>query len=299
MTRHVMIPAMNEILTSADGKTFVANVARAFKLDTGQADAAVRNLSDALTSRIERNMLSRAGVADMTKLLIRPEPAGDASDDRGDETAATAQGNKILDVLIGSKHASRGLAARAARDAGIEPATAEDILPVVANAIIGALQKNSRPALQKLAEGIDTGGPLSPPGEPSQQTGGGATKGRRDYGKPLPIPGDIPRSNRGVRQSPERVPQQDTGQDEGGDSGEDGQQDDGPPSPYDRLPDIIRRGGTPAPGGGGTIEDVIRNILGNLLGNQGRGVVATMIQLFIVRFLASLVRRFFGRVTGR
>jgi hypothetical protein len=50
--------------------------------------------------------------------------------------------------------------------------------------------------------------------------------------------------------------------------------------------------------GGGSLDNVIRSIFGNLLGGN-RGVIGTMIQLFLIRWLASLARRFLSRIATR
>jgi hypothetical protein len=49
------------------------------------------------------------------------------------------------------------------------------------------------------------------------------------------------------------------------------------------------------PGEGGSLEDIIRSIFGKVLGSN-RGVIGTMIQLFLIRWLASLARRILSRV---
>jgi hypothetical protein len=97
-------------------------------------------------------------------------------------------------------------------------------------------------------------------------------------GSPLPLPGDnIPGMGRG----------------RGGD-----QQDDGQDNPYDNLPDVIRRGGIEVPGGG-TLENVIRTILGGLLGFKNRGILGSLLQLFLINFLPRILKGIFGRVLGR
>ena len=57
----------------------------------------------------------------------------------------------------------------------------------------------------------------------------------------------------------------------------------------------MRRGGGPQVPGGGSLDKIIRSIFGNLLG-RNRGVIGTMIQLFLIRWLASLARRILTRV---
>jgi hypothetical protein len=89
-------------------------------------------------------------------------------------------------------------------------------------------------------------------------------------GSPLPIPGDsIPGVGRGAP-------------------------NDNPDNPYDRLPDIIRRGGVQVPGGG-SLENVIRSILGGLLGFQNRGIVGTILQMLLIRFLPGILKSIFSR----
>ena len=119
--------------------------------------------------------------------------------------------------------------------------------------------------------------------QPADGESSGPLRGPTDFGKPLPIPGDnIPGVGRRNRYQP---PNQEPDQDD---------------NPYSRLPDIVRRGGQRVPGpDGGSLESVIRSILGNLLGSNS-GVIGTMIKLFLVRWIVSLVRRFLsGAVSGR
>jgi hypothetical protein len=200
--------------------------------------------------------------------------------------------------LIGSKHVSRKIAARTASSSSLEAGTVEKMLPAVANLLIAELQRQSQPALQKIVSGVPGltaagGSPLRLPGDAlppagssndwssgnGQSTPGRSPGGPIDAGQPLPIPGDnIPGLG---RKSGRSYPQPD---------------DD---DPYQRLPDIIRRGGQQVPGGGGSLEDIIRSIFGKVLGSN-RGVIGTMIQLFLIRWLASLARRFLSRIfTGR
>ena len=46
---------------------------------------------------------------------------------------------------------------------------------------------------------------------------------------------------------------------------------------------------------GGSLDDMIRSVLGGLLGFKNRGVIGTLIQAFVLRWIANLVRRFFTR----
>lgn len=300
---------IEDSLRSAKGQQLVAKVAAAFGIDEQKADAAIQSLGNELNLRIQRAMLSRGGVADIASLVTAPgaqaalaNPESLASSDVADN------GNQVLDVLTGSKHASRGIAARTASSTGLDADTVEKLLPVVANLLIGELQRQSGPAIAKAVGSIPGfsgagGSPLPLPGDtfppsvPSdsrgtasdyQPSGGNAPisppRGPTDVGNPLPVPGDnIPGVGRRNRyQEP--------------DPGQDDQQDN---NPYSRLPDIVRRGGQRVPGpDGGSLEDVIRSILGNLLGSNS-GVIGTMIKLFLVRWIVSLLSRVLGGVLGR
>ncbi len=302
-------------LASAKGRELVAKVAGAFGIDEQKADAAVRSLTDELNVRIQRAMLSRGGVANVVSLVTAPGAQRALSDPEnlGSDDVA-ANGNQILDVLVGSKHASRGIAASTASQTGLDAGTVEKMLPVVANLLIGELQRQSGPAIAKVASGIPGfsgagGSPLPLPGDifpPSGYSGSGSDATpdyqSRDYQspadaapsapprgttgaqRPLPVPGDtIPGVGRGNRYPDPQSEQPDD-------------------NPYSRLPDIVRRGGQRVPGpdgDAGSLESIIRSILGNLLGSNS-GVIGTMIKLFLIRWVVSLVRRVLaGAVGGR
>jgi hypothetical protein len=286
-------------LESPEGQRLVDEVAQAFDVDDDKAGQAVHALTNELEARIQRSMLNRGGVADVAALVTNPAAGAALSNPQTLASPdAVNSGNHILDVLIGSKHVSRKIAARTASSSSLEAGTVEKMLPAVANLLIAELQRQSQPALQKIVSGVPGltaagGSPLRLPGDAlppagssndwssgnGQSTPGRSPGGPIDAGQPLPIPGDnIPGLG---RKSGRSYPQPD---------------DD---DPYQRLPDIIRRGGQQVPGGGGSLEDIIRSIFGKVLGSN-RGVIGTMIQLFLIRWLASLARRFLSRIfTGR
>lgn len=241
------------ILTSPEAKAAISTLASAFGIAPEKAATAVDDMAAALNQRMLRATLSRGGVADIVGLIADQE-AGRALGETGTlRTSETADaGNHVLDVLIGNKHVSRGIAARAARDSGIDVETAKKMLPVIASMMVGGLQKKAEPRLASLVRDV-----------PALQAVNQS---------PLPIPGDnIP----GIGDSAP-APR-------------------APNNPFENLPDIIRRGGTRVPNGG-SLDEIIRSILGNLLGNKNRGVVGTIIQAFILRWLANLARRFFSRI---
>lgn len=235
------------ILKTVEAQAALDGIAKAFGIDPAQAAPAVASLAEAVTSRLTRLTLSRGGIADIIDLM------GDANAQKSIADPSTAaspatidEGNRVLDVLIGDKHVSRGIAARAASQSGIDVELAKKLLPVVASMMVGGLQAKAQPELSKLASKMPV-------------------LAASNNGSPLPIPGDnIPGVGRKA-----------------------------PNNPFDTLPNIIRRGGTQAPGGG-SLEAVIRQILGSLLGNNG-GVLSTLIKGLVLRWIANFVRRMFTR----
>ncbi len=279
-------------LQNAQGGAMLKNLATAFGVDPNKAEAAVSVMTEALSQRIERNTLSRGGLADVVDLLTRSDASRILNDPQSLAAPRTeAAGNHVLDVLIGDKHISRGIAQRAARQSGLDETVLKKMLPTVAEAMIGGLQKETEGIFADRLKGVQGlrsagGSPLSLPGDDMPpvdverpaprfpQPGGSGGIGGTVGGSPLPVPGDnIP----GV------------GRNGGGGTG----------GGFDNLPDIIRRGGTQVPGGG-DIGDVIRSILGSLLGFQPRGVFGWILALIFSRWFRGIVggllrRIFMGR----
>lgn len=283
---------LDTTLQNAQGGAMLKNFATAFGVDPQKAEQAVSVMTAALSDRIERNTLSRGGLADVVDLLTRSDSSRILSDPQSLASPQTeAAGNHILDVLIGDKHISRGIAHRAARQSGLDEAVLKKMLPTVAEAMIGGLQKETEGIFADRLKGVQGlrsagGSPLSLPGEEMPpveaerpaprfpQPGGSGGIGGTVGGSPLPIPGDnIPGVGRNSR---------------GGGGGG-----------FENLPDIIRRGGTQVPGGG-DLGDVIRSILGSLLGFQPRGVLGWIMALIFSRWFRGIIggilrRIFMGR----
>ena len=286
---------IDRILNDPASSAVIKNLATAFGVDPDRATPAIELMFQALTDRIERNTLSRGGVADVVDLLGKPNIGRALSDPQGLASPQVANaGNTVLDVLYGSKHASRGIAAHAAARTGLNEDVAKRMLPVVASLLIGVLQSKAQGQISERFGGlaaISGRRPLPLPGEPplnipdnatgdfdldlpkaSGGSGGGMGGATVGSGSPLPIPGDdIPGIN---DETPSRFPQ---------------------------LPDVIRRGGTQVPGpSGGSLEDIIRSILGNLLGFKNGGVLSWIVNLLLSKWFLGFVMRIVRRMlTGR
>lgn len=272
---------ISNLIDESPGASPVRNMAIAFGIDPAKAEPAVNMLAQALADRIERNTLSRGGVAEVFDLLSRPEAGIALTEPQALATPHVADvGNGILDVLLGSKHASRGLAVKVSRQTDLSEDTLKKMLPAVASLVVGALQAKSMPQIEKAIQALPaiSGSPLPLPGDPPAatpqshpnlpQTAGGGRSGGTAGRSPLPLPGD-------------NIP------------GIEG------PSRFPRIPDIIRRGGRevriPGPSGG-SLDEIIRQILARTLGFNNSGIMAWIMKIiFSTWFLKLVSRLLFGR----
>lgn len=289
------------LFAGRNGASAADNLATAFGVKPDQAQLAMDYMTQALTDRIERNTLSRGGIADIFDLLARPGTGTALRDSTALASNNVADaGNQVLEVLFGTKHQSRGIAAGAARTSGIDVDTLQRMLPAVASMVMGALQQRAMPKIEKSLAAV-SGSPLPLPGEPraaprpqapdyfppasppapapssapspAPSTPGGGTTGQMPPQRPLPIPGD------------------DVGSADG-------------PSRFPQIPDVIRRGDrrieVPDSGGStGSLDNVIRDILANVLGFKNTGILGFIVKLLLSRWFLGLVGRILRGVLGQ
>lgn len=273
---------IEDVVRNEQGGQALPNLASAFNVAPADMETAFGSIMQDLSRRLERNTLSRGGLADLVSVLGNPANQAVLADPSlaGDPRARTI-GNSALDTILGSKDTSRAVAARAARASGLDAGLVEKLLPVVAAMMMGGLAKESASAFGSLP-GFGGGGPAGSPLPLPGSGGGGGLGGANSAGgsggkfggqQPLPVPGDdIPGLDRR-------------------------------PNSYDDLSDVIRRGGrnargkVPAPGGGsGPLSSVIRAIVGAILGFQSRGIVGWLIRLIVIRWGWTFIRNILTRV---
>ena len=281
---------IEDLLANAQAGNALGNLAQSFGLSPQQAEAVLSSVLPQLERRMERNTLSRGGVADLIEILGRT--GGGAYVDSGAALAdpsVRSFGIDVLDNILGSKDQSRAVAARASRASGLSEELIKQMLPVIAAMVMGALAKGAGGSLGEILGKITGAGgragpaPTPPPrgSVPSEiprlpESGGGwSGGGDTRYGQsPLPIPGDdIPGLGRAN-------------------------------NPYGDLSDIIRKGGTSLPGGaagggGGALSTIVRSVLGALLGFQSRGFIGWLVRLIVVRWGWGILRWLVGRVLLR
>lgn len=304
-----------DTLTKAQNGTAIATLARTFGADRAATEAAVAEIVPDLARAMERNTLSRGGLADLVQAL------GSGAHERylDDPTAigdpnVRDTGNRILWHLVGEKDKSRAIANRAAGASGLDAETIKKMLPYVAALTMGGLARDTRVGfgdiLSKIpnlggdgwgnAQGGVRGGVQMPsPGSwPQQQgpvsrdggfgtgggfgggMGGGPSGPSGDVGQqmPLPVPGDPGRGGYG-----------------GGGSGGGGLP--GNRNPLEDLSDILRRGGGAGGMGGSVLWSIVRSILGGAAGfNGGGGVMNWIFRTIVLRYGWSIVSTIVRRV---
>ena len=172
---------IDELLKSQDAQRALAGLAKAYDIDPAQLDVAVDKIVPALSNRIERNTLSRGGVADLMAELMKPQHARVLADPSVVTTPeAAAAGVGALDTIFGDKASSRSLAAQTAVSSGSRQAIIQKLLPIIASLVMAALSKGSQGGLgeilKKLPDLAGAGGGGGSGGTP----GAGRAPRRRD-----------------------------------------------------------------------------------------------------------------------
>jgi hypothetical protein len=142
---------MHDTLRSAWGEGIAARLAAVFDITPAQAEAVMRAVLPELARRMETNMLSRGGLADLVDVLGSSDHAGylDRADLFRDEAART-HGNAILAQVLGSKDRSRTLAARAARQCRLDQRLVRAMLPGLAAVSMATLAVRAKSSLGEI-----------------------------------------------------------------------------------------------------------------------------------------------------
>ncbi len=238
------------------GGANLSRIAEGLDLDRKDAAAAVNAVLAELTYNLERNSLSRGGLAQIIQSLgsgdferyLKPE-ADLTTDD------AVARGNELLGRIVQTKYQSRAIADRVERDTGVPAAKVRRMLPRIANLSMGALGAQSRTGLEDIFKKLPgfPGSPGQAPAAPAGQAGGQS---------PLPIPGD----------------------DWGGRSR----------NQYDDLSDVLTR--RQGPFQTNPMWSIVRELLGTVLGFQSKGIVGWIIRFFLYRYGWTILKMIFGRM---
>lgn len=136
---------LETIIGAGSSNGVLQQLARRSQLSPDQTKRAISEMIPALNEGVRMNARQEGG---MEALLGALSEGGhqeyvDNPEVLEDE-ATVADGNKILGHLLGSKDASRGVAAKVANDTGLDAATMKKMLPLVAAVAMGALSKQAQ-----------------------------------------------------------------------------------------------------------------------------------------------------------
>lgn len=162
-----------DMLKGAGADNSIGEIGNAVGLGSGDTSKLVAALAPALLRGIQKNTADDSGLAGLRNAL---ETGGHDRyiDDPASlrDAAASADGNRILGHVFGSKDVSRNVAAHAAEDTGIDPGLIKKALPLIAGLAMGALNKKSS-AGRDIGASASAGG-LGPLGDLiGAATGGG------------------------------------------------------------------------------------------------------------------------------
>lgn len=133
-----------KVLTDSAGGGTAAQLGNQFGLDSNATSKVLGQLLPALGQGLQNNSRSAGGLDSLMKGLQTGSHQRYLDDPRSLQDSATVtDGNAILGHILGSKDASRNVAAHAAQASGVEASVIKKMLPVVAAMAMGALSKQT------------------------------------------------------------------------------------------------------------------------------------------------------------
>ncbi|MFK8030746.1 MAG: DUF937 domain-containing protein [Gammaproteobacteria bacterium] len=137
-------------IIEAQGGKILQQVAGNFGLDASQATKAIGSLLPALTQKMKQNTQSDNGLEGLLGALKKGNHSRYLDDPSlfgqgGNLPEATVnEGNGILGHILGSKAASRQVAAEASQKTGIDASILKKLLPMVATMAMGGMSKQAQ-----------------------------------------------------------------------------------------------------------------------------------------------------------
>jgi len=133
-----------DTLLSSQNAQLVAQLAKNSGIDSTDVQNVMGQLLPALSQGVKTNVNQSGGIDQLIGALSKgnhqhyiddPQALADAS--------AVNEGNAILGHVLGSKEASRNIAAQTAQSTGVSNDIVKQLLPLVATAMMGALSKET------------------------------------------------------------------------------------------------------------------------------------------------------------
>jgi len=148
-----------ETILAAQNGGAVKQIGQQLGLGDDQAASVLSALAPALAGGLQQNLQSPGGLEALMGALSGGQHA-QYLDNPSMLGSATGEGNGILGHILGSKDASRAVAARAAQQTGLDAGILKQALPLVATLVMGAMAKGTS-AGAAVAPGAGAGGLLS------------------------------------------------------------------------------------------------------------------------------------------
>ena len=146
---------MQDALRQAQGGSAADTLVKSYDISPAQARAVVRAAAPAFAWGLETVSLNRGGLADLVEAVGRVDSAKyQASGNIFHDEAARAQGDRILDLLMGPADARTMLVARIARRAAVREDTVAAMLPGLAVLALATLASRARSTLGALLAGM-------------------------------------------------------------------------------------------------------------------------------------------------
>ena len=176
-----------DMIAQAQNGEVLTKLASQHGISREAIDAVARHLLPELSYNIEKNTLSRGGLADVVQSIGRGnyekylEPGIDLTANESVES-----GNNLLGQILGTKYHSRRLADQTERETGVPAKTIRQLLPQMANLSMGAVAKETQDRFGDIFGRLpDIAGAGDGAGD--RGAGGHVASGNAS---PLPIPGD-------------------------------------------------------------------------------------------------------------
>ncbi len=183
-----------EIIETSQSGEAMANLARMAGITESQARAVAKVVVPELALALERNTLSRGGLADLVYALGQGHHEQILETPRAwSDPRIAADGQAVLTHILGSEGKARALSARAAKASGVGGGIIEMLLPILAQLLMGAIAKYAKGGLGDILSRLPIPGGSSP--APERRDGGGFdTGGTMDHRAGYELPKvDLPR----------------------------------------------------------------------------------------------------------
>lgn len=135
---------LRDIIESA-GAPAISQMARQLGIDEGDARSAAGQMLPALARGLQRNATQPGGLDSLLGALAGGGHERYVEHPREIGNPATiADGNAILEHILGSKDVSRNVAGHAAAETGLDASVLRKMLPMLAAVAMGALSKQTQ-----------------------------------------------------------------------------------------------------------------------------------------------------------